>query len=276
MESKELTVEEIIKNRKSRVKLVNIVINDENYQIPVWYASSVHKNYLNKYETINNYRKAFCYLVYKMYMDNKKICELKDIDEKTIEKIADEDLEKIGHMIIEEHDYLKKHYICSDDNIFFEDFYNAVKKANDELIANTKGIVEKFTRPSKIIDKAIRATKALDKIVYPYSSSNIGSMVGKLTEMEKFIEKQNNKEELLPPPEDMLINPTLEILIESKEEQREYFKKSYELDKEMVKHLSNQKIAKWTLVIAVLSFIISLIGRDNVIFLFKNWLFLIN
>lgn len=157
--AEKLTVDNILEKTKKSVKFVPVYIGEELINIPIRYTLNTQIMYFENYEETNDYRSAFCFMVYSMLTDNKPLFEeLKsfDITENEIEELSDNELEEIGNVLIEKVDTLKKHFNSTD--YFFEDFFNAISKEKEEskltfskLASSTGSLISKLNSMGKTV-----------------------------------------------------------------------------------------------------------------------------
>ncbi|NFE24283.1 hypothetical protein EXN54_14940, partial [Clostridium botulinum] len=62
-------MEDDTKNKKN-TKIIEVNIDKGVLCIPIWYGINAHIKYFDEYEKFEDYRKAFCGLIFSMVEDN--------------------------------------------------------------------------------------------------------------------------------------------------------------------------------------------------------------
>lgn len=123
------TTNKFIESYKKAIKLVPVLINGKEIELPIIYNANASIVYAESYESSRNYRYAFCTMIYKIIGGNKKFVykenEFPDLTIEDIENLEDKDLEILGETIINNYDYFDKFYeeITQNTDDFFERFY---------------------------------------------------------------------------------------------------------------------------------------------------------
>ncbi|MBY6873397.1 hypothetical protein HYH37_09405 [Clostridium botulinum] len=166
-----------LKKIKDNIQIIEVNIDKGLIYIPIWYNINAHIKYFDEYEKFEDYRKAFCGLIFSMVEDNvPQINQLiDDININDIYKIDDKYLIKVLKLVIDQSDDLTDYYNENFTGNYFEDFYNSINYEKNKCM---KKIQESFKIP-KSLESIINS---VSKITIPtYVTKNL-QQVNKLSE----------------------------------------------------------------------------------------------
>lgn len=131
-----ITVVDLDKVIKQKIKFVSIALDGKAIRFPVHHSINVYEAYHESFKETNDYRTAFCAMAYQMVEDDKEFVSNKEdfsgLTVEDIKAISDEDLKKIGETLLQEADTFKKHYHEDTESDFFRNFMArlSVKRKN--------------------------------------------------------------------------------------------------------------------------------------------------
>lgn len=295
------TIDDVVNAIKLGIKIVPVALNGKAICFPVRYSVNVSKAYHDSFKQTNDYRAAFCAMVYQMVEDNKGFIddknEISGLTQENIKSISDEELEKIGEALLQEIDSLKKHYNEDTGNNFFERFHAAISGEKKEIEEKLKKQMEPLLKSMQVASKINSSVKISPSIQSLFSTINtIDRSLPDFSILEKSLKTAaqiNNKgieEPKLLNPKDIMKDVVIEhpsvrtnkLLQEVSRELQElnareafHFEKSIEINKKIADILLEQyqaqkkaeKVNRITQIFAILASIasiFSLFGIDRI------------
>ncbi|MEL5897290.1 hypothetical protein AAGC94_04300 [Clostridium sporogenes] len=158
-----------LKKIKDNIQIIEVNIDKGLIYIPIWYNINAHIKYFDEYEKFEDYRKAFCGLIFSMIEDNvpqiKQLID--DININDIYQIDDKYLIKVLKLVIDQSDDLTEYYNEKSTGNYFEDFYDSINYEKNKYM---KKIQESFKIP-KSLENIINS---IPKITIPtYVTKNL-------------------------------------------------------------------------------------------------------
>ncbi|WP_055665520.1 hypothetical protein [Desnuesiella massiliensis] len=138
--SEEFEPVNFINNFKKSIRIITITINCGEVNLPIVYSSAAAEKYREFYNKTNDYRLAFCNMVFHIaksnwhfiHKDNKE----PDFTQEDLEEVSDADLYKVYEAILSGVDYFKKFEteVEDENSTCFEKFYYLNNREYEEYI----------------------------------------------------------------------------------------------------------------------------------------------
>ncbi|WP_252247125.1 hypothetical protein [Clostridium sp. ZBS4] len=265
MESKNIvTAQQLIDAIRKNTKLFTVIINNKKIILPIYYNSGASMEYENNYKLTKDSKESFCVMLLDMINNSKNLfkdnLDIQNLVLEDIKVISNDELKKIGEIIINSSEWLKEFFINDENKNFFDNFNTAI------IGEHNKYVQEANKRWKKLFN-------ADDKI---YNSVN--NMFSKIDNMQTLVEKNINKNTFELPKAEMLdVGETI-------------FHEQLEIDKQiaqtLLESIEENKIASikadrnnkintilviFTLIVTTIGTfftVASVVGLDNII----NWL----
>ena len=134
---------------KKAVIQVPVLINGIEYKLPIYYSLRACKEYEHRYKEYQDYRKAFCAMVYHICKSNWKLLYEEqefNISLEDIDQLSDEELCKIFKAITKGNEYFRRYEKDIDFEIesCFEEFYMLHEKEWGAYQKHAKAIADKM------------------------------------------------------------------------------------------------------------------------------------
>lgn len=154
-------------------KYIELEIAGKKIKIPDWINLKAGINYEKSFKENNNYRKAFCNLVFTMINSDQ---DDKSVKLEDVENLSDSDLIKIIQLYIKSQEMLNKCFNNNFNNDYFKTFYLAIKEEENEaakLASKSLGIMGDNIRNS--LKPLIAGLGNMQKLTIPLIKDNNNS-----------------------------------------------------------------------------------------------------
>lgn len=159
-EKSKITTEDIIEALKKNTEKVSVDINSKQVELPIHYNLMATESYVESYEATKNCKEAF----YVMLLDTIGISDdeyIKNIKIEDLRTINNEDLMRIGKIVIKQSKDLSLNYINNKENSFYENFNIAILKEYEKYKKEIKKVIDAMIEPFEKIRKSLEITKGL-------------------------------------------------------------------------------------------------------------------
>ncbi len=178
---------------KKAVIQVPVLINGIEYKLPIYYSLSACKEYEYRYKEYQDYRKAFCAMVYHICKSNWKLLYEEqefNISLEDIDQLSDEELCKIFKAITKGNKYFRRYEkdIDFETESCFREFYMLHGKEWGEYQKHAKAIANKMLVMEKSLNSEVfklhnSIPKGLPEIVRFYDN------IGRINQHSEMISK---------------------------------------------------------------------------------------
>lgn len=256
MKSKSIrTTEEFLEAIRNRTEFASVIINKQEVKVPIFFSSKAMETYIDNYESTKDSKESFYMMLKEIINSHKNLFkENKEIQNITIEDIRDmydADLKKIGEVIINQDENLRKFYVNDEDKSFFDNFNSAVLQEYNKFSEELK---ERFNNSFGAIEKLKKSISSVSK----YDMSNS-------IPISEYIKPLNISDIIKEKPEIKSINSLLERQVQANEQIVEILSEEREINK--MSNERNEKINKRNFILTLFTFImaiLSFIGFDRV------------
>lgn len=159
-EKSKVTTEDIIETLKKNTEKVNVCINSKQIELPIHYNLMATESYVESYEVTKNCKEAF----YVMLLDTIGISDdeyIKNIKIEDLRTINNDDLIRIGEIVIKQSKDLSLNYRNNKENSFYENFNIAILKEYEKYKKEIKKVTDAMIEPFEKIRKSLEITKGL-------------------------------------------------------------------------------------------------------------------
>ncbi|NFT93951.1 hypothetical protein FDF86_16615 [Clostridium botulinum] len=179
MESKNIvTAQQLIDAIRKNTKLVTVIINNKKIILPIYYNSGASMEYENNYKLTKDSKESFCVMLLDMINNSKNLfkdnLDIQNLVLEDIKVISNDELKKIGEIIINSSEWLKEFFINDEDENFFDNFNTAI------IGERNKYIQESNKRWKKLFNE--------NDTIY----SSVNSMFSKIDNMQTLVAKNVN------------------------------------------------------------------------------------
>ena len=155
-----LTTEDILESVKKKTEKVNVYINDKQIDLPIHYNLMATESYVENYEITKDSKEAFC----KMLLDAIGISDdeyIKNIKIEDLKTINEDDLKRIGEIIINQSKDLNSNYINSKEKSFYDNFNEAILCEYEKYRKEIKKVTDAMVEPFEKIRKSLEIQKGM-------------------------------------------------------------------------------------------------------------------
>lgn len=248
-----MKTEDLIERIKKKTIKVNVNMNHKQVEFPILYNSLATDSYGKKYKETKDNKESFYSMVLDAigFRDKEDVKNLKIEDIKTIN---DDDLRKIGNVILTQSKELYSNFIDNKQKNFFENFHEAILKEYEQ-------------HEKREEEYGLKFNSSFSSIKSPFDFSQNSSMknlISTVNNMKEMVKVNNNYDNIEFPKikpikaEDIYTNQLLkqqmevnENVVKSLEELTEEFRRG---------NMETTKFNKKNFLFVVLTFIATMLG----------------
>lgn len=141
-----MNANELLNAIRKATDIVEVNMGNRKVKIPIYYNAVALDTYIESYKDKKNTKVAFCKMVEKMVNEHVNLDNNEEVTELTFDELIalkENELIKIGTVIAKQGNYddIFKNPECD----FFDEFYNRIKKENDDANAAAKDFAKRIS-----------------------------------------------------------------------------------------------------------------------------------